>query len=189
MNKKIYRMQWLPFFLIWNVVLTGAILFLFILMIHNPGETTLSKIQIIFLVGIYMICSISVFVSALVTRVVVSTDGVAFYANGFHIYTPWDNIMGITQIKYPIFPFHVTPVFILHQPALLHISLDEGRQRRLAVIEKYWKMRILAVKPQVFMCYLPMPKDIVSRIVREQGELGSYIRQHTPHLLEAMRYL
>lgn len=113
MEKKVYRSRLLPFFLFWNVFLTSFILFACVLVILNPGETLLRKIYALLGVGMYVIISLALFISTLTSRLEVSSEGIAYYGTGFRMYTPWHNIVGITQIRHPLVPFHITTVFVL----------------------------------------------------------------------------
>ncbi len=178
MKKKVNRSRLLPFFLLWNVFLTGFVLFAFVLVILNPGETLLRKIYALLSTGMYIILSVFLFISTLTNRLEFSSEGVVYYGTGFRMYTPWTNIVGITQIRHPLFPFHPTTVFVLRQPALLNISLAEGKRQHLPVVESYWMMKLFTATPMNYLWYMPLHVSLVSPFDLEQGEFSAYIRQY-----------
>jgi hypothetical protein len=87
----------------------------------------------------------------------VSSAGVTFRSTGFCMYTPWSNIACTQAIKYPYFSSLLAPipVFALKVPAIRHVSLQEGMQRGIAVIEKDWVL--FYTEPIFYSCYFPLP--------------------------------
>ena len=136
-----------------------------------------------------MILSLALFISALTNRLEVSSEGVTYDGTDFRMYTPWHNIVGITQIRHPLYPFHNTTVFVLRQSALLTISLEEGKRQRLPIVENYWYLKLFTSTPMNYLWYLPLPGGLISRFDWEQGELGAYVRQFAPSIVEAMKLI
>ncbi len=136
MEKKVYHSKRSRFILLFlSIFLTNSVLLLFgWLVILNPGETLLKKFYALLIIGILLILLCTAFISILIHHIKVSSEGVEYYVDGFRIYTPWTNIVGITQIRHPLVPFHNTTVFVLRQPALLNISLEEGKRQQLPVV-------------------------------------------------------
>lgn len=186
-EKKIYRSKRTQFILLFVSILliTVGIILLFVLVILNPRETLFKKIYALLIIGIFLILLCAFLIFTLTNHLEVSSEGVVYYGDGFHMYTPWTNIVGITQIRYPFFPSHPTTVFVLRQPALLNISLEEGKRQRLPVVKNYWMMKLFTATPMNYLWYMPLHGSLVSAFDLEQGELSVYIRQYAPHLLEA----
>ena len=182
MEKKVYRARRFPFFRHWIIFFTCSVIFTCVMGILNPEETLITKLETSEFLGIQLLCAVIIFISTSTNRLEVSSEGVAYYEFGFRMYTPWHNIGGVTYIKHPISSLHVTPVFILRQPAFLNVSIEEGKRQKLAVVEKYWTMKFLTATPMNYLWYLPLPKTLVSPFDLEQGELSMYIRPYLPSL-------
>ena len=183
MEKKVYRSKRTQFILFfWGILLTGSMIFACVLVILNPGETLLKKIYALLSLGICLIFSCVIFIFILTNRIEVSSEGVTYYGEVLRLYTPWTNIAGITQIRHPLFPFHITTVFVLQQPALLNISFEEGKRQQLPVVKNYWMMKLFTSTPMNYLWYMPLPRTLVSPFDLEQGEFSVYIRQYLPLL-------
>ena len=183
MKKKVYRTKRFPFFLKWIISFIGLSIFVNVLGILTLKETLNTKLDTFMNVEILLICFVIISIFTVTNRLEVSSEGVTYYEMGFRIYTPWHNIVGVTPIKHPISSLHITTVFTFRQPALLNVSIEEGKRQGLAVIEKYWLMRCLAAPPITYLWYSPLPRTLVSPFDLEQGELSMYIRQYAPSLL------
>ncbi|HLG64584.1 MAG TPA: hypothetical protein VKY19_21780 [Ktedonosporobacter sp.] len=145
---------------------------------NNPSRIFLA------LTGL-MICIIGsvIIFTSLMTHIEISQEGITFYSVGFRIYTPWHNIVNINKIKHPYFsPLYLIDAFVLEEPARLNISIKEGKQQGIAVVEKHWIL--LGAKPSSYLWYMPMPSSIVKRTEWEQGEIGTFIRLYAPHIFE-----
>ena len=186
MEKKVYRSKRSQFILLFwgTLLLIGAVILLYVLVILNPGEPLLKKIYLLVIIGILLILLCIAFISILVSRLEVSSEGVECYIDGFRMYTPWNNIVSITQIRHPLVPFHFTTVFVLRQPALLNVSLEEGKRQHLPVVENVWYLKLFTATPMNFLWYMPLPRTLVSPVDLEQGEFSMYIRQYLPSLLK-----
>ena len=183
MEKKVYRSKRSQFILLFlSTFLIGSEILFSMLGILDPGEPLLNKIYVLLIMGILLILLGAFFISTFINHIEVSSEGVAYYGTGFRMYTPWTNIVGITQIRHPLFPFHPTTVFVLRQPALLNISLAEGKRQHLPVVESYWMMKLFTAAPMNYLCYMPLHVSLVSPSDLEQGEFSVYIRQYLPLL-------
>ncbi len=183
MEKKVYRSKRSQFILLfWTIPLIGSEILFCVLGILDPGEPLLNKIYGLLIMGILLILLGAFFIYTFINHVEVSSEGVEYYVSGLRMYTPWKNIVGITQIRHPLFPLHPTTVFVLRQPALLNISLAEGKRQRLPVVENYWYLKLFTAAPMNYLWYMPLPRTLVSPFDLEQGEFSMYIRQYLPLL-------
>ena len=182
-EKKVYRSKRSQFVLLFlSAFLTGSEILFCVLGILDPGEPLLNKIYVLLIMGILLILLGAFFISTLINHVEVSSEGVVYYGSGLHMYTPWKNIVCITQIRYPLFPLHPTTAFVLRQPALLNISLAEGMRQHLPVVESHWMMKLFTATPMNYLWYMPLHVSLVSPFDLEQGEFSVYIRQYLPLL-------
>lgn len=112
----------------------------------------------------------------------VSSAGVTFRSTGFCMYTPWSNIACTQAIKYPHFSplFDPIPVFALKVPAIRHLSVQEGMQRGIAVIEKDWAL--FYTEPIFYSCYFPLPNSMIRTQEWDTGVFGLYLRHYLPLL-------
>ena len=183
MEKKVYRSKRSQFILLfWLLLPTSSGILLCVLGILDPGEPLLNKIYGMLIIGLLLSLLCAFFIITMFNRIEVSPEGVVYYVDGFRMYTPWTNIVGITQRRHPLVPFHSTTVFVLRQPALLNISLEEGKRQQLAVVENYWYLKFFTVAPMNYLWYMPLPRTLVSPFDLEQGEFSMYIRQYVPSL-------
>ncbi len=115
-------------------------------------------------------------------RLEVSYEGIAFYGTGYRIYAPWETIILMNKVKHPYIPFYQTDVFVVQEPALRSISLEEGKQRGLAVVETHWLVRRWLVSatadPRAYARYIPLPTSFIAQKDREQGILADYIHYY-----------
>ncbi len=75
------------------------------------------------------------------TRLILTDDGITCYAWGSRIYTPWQNVVGITRRKlYPnsLLNFRKFRVLELRQPSVLGMKLIEGKHKGVAALETDW---------------------------------------------------
>jgi hypothetical protein len=122
-------------------------------------------------------------------RLEVSDEGIAYYGLGFRIYTPWENIISIARVKHPhAFIFRNRPLtaLTLRSPASLHMTVEEGKRRQVAVIEKHWLA--FSTKPQNYNRYLPLfLLETLTHDDLSRHEIGAYIRRYAPQVLEETR--
>ena len=190
MKKKVYRSKRSQFILLFlSILLAGPVILFCVLVILDPGETLLKKIYALLIIGILLILSCIFFISTLINHIEVSSEGVAYYGLALRIYTPWTNVVGITHIQYPLYPFHPTTVFVLRQPALLNGSVEEGKRQQLPVVENFWYLKLLTATPMNYLWYMPLHGSLVSPFDLEQGDFSVYIRQYAPYIIEAMKSL
>lgn len=165
------------------VIIIIAICLLIWIMLSQP-LSFLRRLQDVLLLGI-AILAILILVIYINDSIEVSPEGIAYYGFGFHIYTPWQNIVGMSRMRHPHAPFLPRPVdaLLLKSPALLDISISEGKRHRVAVIEKHWL--VFSRKPHTYNLCLPL---FVSESLASgnlfRHELGLYIREFAPQIFE-----
>lgn len=73
-------------------------------------------------------------------RLVLTHDGITYYALGFRIYTPWQNVVGVGSIQPYAFPLNFRKIWglQLHQPSVLGMKLTDGKRQSKAALETDW---------------------------------------------------
>jgi hypothetical protein len=117
------------------------------------------------------------------TRLVLTDDGIIHYAWGFRIYTPWQNVVGITRRKlYSNFPqnFRKFHILELRQPSVLGMKLVEGKQRGIAALETDWWNPAWSMK--LFAGVVPLSPMLHGRNWKESA-LTRDIQEHAPWIV------
>lgn len=184
-QSRIYRQNSLQkIMLLWYLLITGClVLFSTWSVIHHQGLPT-NSLYLLLVIGMGIVFLFGVIVTWN-NRVEISFEGIAYYGAGFRIYTPWDNVIGLANVKHPSSPFQNIPVFVFKQPARLGVSIREGKRAGQAVIEHYWILErwgIFAANPLTYTRCLPLPRNIISQAEWEWGEFGRYSRQYAPQV-------
>ena len=113
-------------------------------------------------------------------RLVVTADGMTYYALGFRMYTPWKNVMGLERFHpYPFTILHARtfPGFQLCQNYRIHLKIAEGRQQEVAVLETSWWNPVWSMAP--FAKRFPLLNVIVGYNWQER-DFGRDVQQYAP---------
>jgi hypothetical protein len=110
------------------------------------------------------------------TRLVLTEDGATYYAWGFRIYTPWQNVIGIGSTQpYSTFPLNVRTFWglQLRQYSMLGMKLADGKRQGKAALETDWWNPASTMAP--FASILPMTPMLPGRNWKE-SPLGAACR-------------
>lgn len=113
-------------------------------------------------------------------RLVLTEDGATYYAWGFRIYTPWQNVIGIGSIQpYSTFPLNFRKFWglQLRQYSVLGMKLADGKRQGKAALETDWWNPASTMAP--FASILPMTPMLPGRNWKE-SPLGRDIQQYAP---------
>ncbi|HEY4385294.1 MAG TPA: hypothetical protein VGN34_12610 [Ktedonobacteraceae bacterium] len=114
------------------------------------------------------------------TRYVVTEDGMTYYAWGFRLYTPWKNLLGVEPFRpYPstILYARTFPAFKLREQYRIHLTLEEGRQQHVAVLETSWWNPVSGMAP--YADKFPIFEATVGYHWQERA-FGRDVRQYAP---------
>ncbi len=117
-------------------------------------------------------------------RLVLTHDGITFYSWDYSMYTPWQNVVGVHDVYSYLFPltFDMLTGLKLHQPALLGMTVEDGRRQGIATVEtKRWSSAS-AMAP--YTGVLPIIKIIGGRNW-QKGVVGREIQIHAPQAFTA----
>lgn len=117
------------------------------------------------------------------TRLVLTDDGMTYYGWGYRIYTPWQNVTGLTLSKlYSNFPSNLRKfrVLQLRQPSVLDIKLVEGKQKGIAALETDWWNPAWSMRQ--FAGIVPLTPMLHGRNWKESA-LCRDIQEHAPWIL------
>lgn len=114
-------------------------------------------------------------------RLELTADGIAFYAWGYRMYTPWNNIAGVEESHAYGTSFLLRSFMglTLHHDCVLGISIEEGKRQSIAVIETDWWT------PGWSMQRLTNPFPIIHVIAGRHwlhGPLGKEIQHYVPRI-------
>ncbi len=116
-------------------------------------------------------------------RLVLTNDGITYYALGFRIYTPWQNVVEVGSIQPYAFPLNFRKIWglQLRQPSVLGMKLTDGKQQSKATLETDWWNP--ASTMGTFASLLPISPMINGRNWKD-SELGMDIQHYAPWILE-----
>ena len=118
------------------------------------------------------------------TRLLVTDDGMTYYSLGSRMYTPWKNVMRLERLRpYPFTILHARKLmgFKLRQKYTLGMTLEEGRQQQVAVLETDWWNPAWSMAP--FADTFPLVEGIVGHNW-QQGEFGQDLQHYAPWIFE-----
>ncbi len=117
------------------------------------------------------------------TRLVLTDNGITYYCWGYRIYTPWQNVIGMTRRKlYSNFPSNLRKfqVLQLRQPSVLGMKLIAGKQKGVAILETDWWNPAWAMKE--FAGIVPLTPMLHGRNWKESA-LCRDIQERAPWIL------
>ena len=114
-------------------------------------------------------------------RLEVSIDGIVSYSGSYKVYTPWDNIIGVTVGPLSQASSVQLCTFLqFRQNALMAVRIFEGKQRHVAVIEKSWWLSRKAFSSRLDK--LVLTNDLLTFPYDnwQTSEFGTYLQQYAP---------
>ncbi|HTK06651.1 MAG TPA: hypothetical protein VL485_05760 [Ktedonobacteraceae bacterium] len=114
------------------------------------------------------------------TRYVITEDGMTYYTLGFRLYTPWKNLLGVEPFRpYPstLLYARTFPSFKLRERYRTDLTLEEGRQQQVAVLETSWWQPVLGMAP--YADRFPVFEATVGYHWQERA-FGRDVRQYAP---------
>lgn len=143
--------------------------------LDSVGTTTVGIIFFGLMMGLYKATD--------TTRLVLSDGGITYYALGSRMYTPWQNVVGITRRKlYPnsLLNFRKFRVLELRQPSVLGMKMVEGKQRGVAALETDWWNPAGSMRS--FAGVVPLSPMLHGRNWKESA-LWRDIQEHAPWIV------
>jgi hypothetical protein len=129
---------------------------------------------------VFCVVMIGMYTSIKRSRLVLTDDGITSYAWGFRVYTPWQNVIGVSSIQpYTTFPANFRKIWglQLRQPSVLGMKLADGKRQGKAALETDWWNPVSTMG--AFAGILPMSPMINGRNWKE-SELGMDIQRYAP---------
>ena len=162
-----------------GAIFVGVSLLIFFLSSINRFENFIGVI-----VGVaFFVLMMRMYVAMKRMRLVLTDNGITYYGWGYLIYTPWQNVVGITcrQLYYN-FPLNLRKfqVLQLHQPSVLGMKLVEGKQKGVAALETAWWNPSWSMKR--FAGIVPLTPMLHGRNWKERA-LCRDIQEHAPWIV------
>lgn len=116
-------------------------------------------------------------------HLILTDDGITFYAWGYRIYTPWQNVIRMTRKNFSSrFPASLRKfrVLQLRQPCVLGMKVVEGKQKGVAVLEiDWWSLASIVSR---YVGVVPLSPMLHGRNWKESA-LFRDIQEHAPWIV------
>lgn len=167
------------YFLIYPLFIAYIALLILLMLIIKTSFT-----QKCFSLFSIILCVFTLYINTMIanTRLEVSSEGVAYYGWNIRMYTPWQNIVGVARVPYPrLGTSTLVNAFLFRSPAILNVSISEGKRRGIAVIEKRW--RLFLTPSRSYIHNLPIfADDLLTATDISHHEIATYIRRYAPQV-------